>query len=159
MSNEIKFSIDRILDEVKEQPIADQIRELRRYKAEFLRLPPLSQLSYFETPFPRQVDIEIQRLEHEVSNTPNVFKVSSKNGAKSELLQVFYALHKLNLIEKKDGGFPTQHEFLTELGKFLGEDWIKSSVLLSQRRTDTTVEKQNAVFEGLQAKWHNKKTT
>lgn len=96
-----KFNINRIRNEVKDLSAEEQIKELRRYKSDFLRLPTLSRVQLFETPFDQQADIEIERLGHEVSDTPNVFKVSSKSGAKSDLLQIFYSLHKLHLIEKK----------------------------------------------------------
>lgn len=151
--NAEKYNIDRILDEIKELQAADQIRELRRYKAEFLRLHPLARLRPLETPFDQQAEIEIERLQHEVSDTPNVFKVSSKSGAKSHLLQVFYSLHKLNLIEKKAGGHPIQKEFLEAFGRFLGEDWTTASPRLSQIKNDTLEDKQNVVFEELQDKW------
>lgn len=156
-----KFNINRIRNEVKDLSAEEQIKELRRYKSDFLRLPTLSRVQLFETPFDQQADIEIERLGHEVSDTPNVFKVSSKSGAKSDLLQIFYSLHKLHLIEKKTGGHPNQKEFLEAFGRFLGEDWAEKSTspLISQRKNDNDTAKQDSIFNDLKAKWHGQKTT
>jgi hypothetical protein len=153
MDAQQKFNIERVLKEIDTLSTADKLSELRRYKAEWESLPAFMRLRPLQADFGAQVDAHIERFQHEIVSTPNVFKISNKTGAKSDLLQVFYALHKLNLIVKQEGGHPNQKEFLEEFGKFIGEDWKDPSALISQRKNETEDTKQNEVFEKLKMKW------
>lgn len=155
MTPEEKYQIERILKEISDFPVSDKISKLREYKAGWQSLPDIRKIRPFETDFAKQIDAHIERFQHELGSTPNVFKLSEKQGAKSDLLQVFYALHKLHLIEKKTGGFPSQKEFLQEFGKFFGEDWSNPSALIAQRR-ETPDNKQDEVFDDLKKKWRRK---
>ncbi len=80
-------------------------------------------------------DIEIERSFSNTITKIQVqpkFNLSSKSGAKVNLVRVLDALYYLHLIEKQNGERPNKQEFMVTFGDFLGADLSNYSKDLSQ---------------------------
>lgn len=76
-----------------------------------------------------------------------LFQLSNKDGAKTNLIRILNALHGLNYIERTDGQFPTKKEFMETFGHFLGVDLSTYDVILSKAINSQTPKSNTAVFD------------
>jgi hypothetical protein len=87
---------------------------------------------------------------HTLDGKPlNTFALSTKNGAKTDLVRLLNAIYQLKLIHTKDGMLPTKDEFMRSFGEFLGTDLEGYSTMLSRAVHSTGVEANMKVFREL----------
>jgi len=106
------------------------------------------------TPFDEQCELEIKKLdkilkvEQTVSNqAPQLFKLSQRKGAKTDLIRILNAIYELKLIDKADGLTPSKQEFFEALGNFLGTDLSKYHSNLSQAFKNQPVKVNLLIFD------------
>ncbi len=84
------------------------------------------------------------------------FQVSSKKGAKVDVIRILNALYELKLIELKSGQVPSKELFMQRAGEFLGIDLSKYEVDLSQALNNASLEANLKVFEEMKSITQNK---
>ena len=83
--------------------------------------------------------------------TKQVFRLSDKTGAKTNVIRILNALFELRLIVKKNGEYPTKSEFMIEFVNLLSEDLSKYHVNLSQAFKNQPLEVNLKVFDEMKS--------
>jgi hypothetical protein len=94
--------------------------------------------------------LEIQSLlkeENSISNPQQVFKISEKKGAKTDIIRILNAIYELQLIEKTNKQLPAKDFFMRQMGDYLGVDLSHYDVNLSQALSNSGMEANVEVFE------------
>ena len=106
----------------------------------------LSQVAEIKTTYIKSLISKIEELTTTPKAKP-VFKLSEKNGAKTDLIRVLNALYELRFFNKTDGQIPTKQEFIETMGEYLGVDLSKYHTNLSQALKNQPLEVNLKVFE------------
>jgi hypothetical protein len=104
------------------------------------------------------IETEVDKLQEELDKTgknievKTIFKLSTKKGAKTDLIRILNALYELRLIQQTDGDYPTKETFMKKTGDFFGVDLTKYDVNLSQT-FEGSLETNLKVFEEMKKKY------
>lgn len=79
--------------------------------------------------------------------TKSVFKLSKKQGVRTDLIRILNALYELRLFYKTDGQIPSKEMFMKQVGEFFGIDLSKYDTDLSQALNNTSLEANLKVFQ------------
>jgi hypothetical protein len=110
----------------------------------------------FERPnFGEKCELEIEKLKAlaELESIPEQtkvkpqYKLSNRQGAKTDLIRILNAVYELRMIEKTNGQIPSKEMFMKQAGEFFGTDLSKYDIDLSQALNNTSLEANLKVFE------------
>lgn len=150
------YNFKNLLNHLKTLPNTfDKIKYLMEEKTKYLQNKTNNGIE-IEPDFDKQCELEISRLTNisgleisDLSQKKQMFKLSSKKGAKTDLIRILNAIYELRLIEKADGLIPSKKEFIEALGNFLGTDLSNYHTNLSQALKNQPLEANLKIFEDM----------
>lgn len=75
--------------------------------------------------------------------------INNKKGAKINLIRILNSIYHLQLITLPNGDLPTKEYFMEEIGKFLGQDFSRYDIDLSQALNEASIETNSIIFDKL----------
>lgn len=155
---EEKYNFEKVKKHLETLPNTNsKIKYLTEIETEYLQNKTSLEID-FGTTFDQQCELEIKKLKtllelEFITNPPTkqIFQLSKRKGAKTDLIRILNAVYELRLIDKVDGQTPGKQEFIEAFGGYLGIDLSGYHTNLSQALKNQPLEVNLKVFEEMKS--------